>query len=311
MMPKAYVQSKKGNSMNLGYINRAIEAYRSRLAPDDLNRLEFFNGIWNIQEAIAQKVAAAIYYKTPNAEVAEVDYWQGKPIFLSNPATIDIDLFVAALQDCSRYLVKHAGFNQDISDALQAFDWLLLLKAVGCEQAGSDPAAFIETCCSKVVEFDDTPDFASIIALVLALGLRPNLEPAAAQIMQSLKLKESSSTHKKPLRCPICGSLAAAASVGLVPSGIPNGKLLYCASCGTNWEFERIRCARCGTQNQGKLHYFHVEGDDAHRLYLCNECDEYTRTVFQKELEVPFVFEVEDVVMARLDSIAQDSRFKA
>ena len=65
-----------------------------------------------------------------------------------------------------------------------------------------------------------------------------------------------------------------------------------------------MRCARCGTRNQGHLHYFNVEGDDSHRIATCDECGGYMRTVFQDDALVPFSFDVEDVVMARLDSIA-------
>ncbi|WP_371298187.1 formate dehydrogenase accessory protein FdhE [Paraeggerthella sp.] len=76
------------------------------------------------------------------------------------------------------------------------------------------------------------------------------------------------------------------------------------ASGGTAWDFERVRCARCGTQNQAHLHYFNVEGDDAHRIATCDECGGYVRTVYQEDVLAPFSFEVEDVVMARLDLIA-------
>ena len=77
-----------------------------------------------------------------------------------------------------------------------------------------------------------------------------------------------------------------------------------CAQCGCAWEFERVRCVRCGTQNQSRLHYFNLEGDEAHRLATCDECGGYTRTVYEEDALAPFSFEVEDVVMAKLDLVA-------
>lgn len=69
-----------------------------------------------------------------------------------------------------------------------------------------------------------------------------------------------------------------------------------------------MRCARCGTQNQGHLHFFNVEGDDAHRIATCDECGGYVRTVYQEDGPMaqlyPFSYEIEDVVMAKLDLIA-------
>ena len=146
---------------------------------------------------------------------------------------------------------------------------------------------------------------------MLSFALRPMLQSAAASIMKELSatVKEGNTLHDKPLSCPVCGSKATASYVGETPSSQGKGRMLYCGTCGTEWEFERIRCASCGTQNQGHLNYFHVEGDEAHRLHNCKECGDYMRTVFQDEIEVPFVFEVEDVVMARLDMVAHDERF--
>lgn len=74
------------------------------------------------------------------------------------------------------------------------------------------------------------------------------------------------------------------------------------------WEFERVRCVRCGTRNRGHLHYHSIEGDDAHRIQSCDECGGYICSVFEEdELQLaPFSFEVEDVVMTRLDVIAAD-----
>ena len=81
------------------------------------------------------------------------------------------------------------------------------------------------------------------------------------------------------------------------------GKTLWCAQCGTSWEVERVRCARCGTQNQAHLHYYNVEGDDAHRIATC---DDYLRTVYADDALAPFSCAVEAVVMARRDAIAAE-----
>lgn len=66
----------------------------------------------------------------------------------------------------------------------------------------------------------------------------------------------------------------------------------------------------CGTHNQSHLHYFNEERDFAHRLQSCDECGQYQRMVMQDEAPGPAVMEVEDVVMAKLDRIALDPRFR-
>ena len=67
-----------------------------------------------------------------------------------------------------------------------------------------------------------------------------------------------------------------------------------------------MRCARCGTRNQAHLHFFNIEGDDAHRIATCDECGGYMRTLYSDDALAPCSYEVEDVVMARLDAIAND-----
>ena len=58
------------------------------------------------------------------------------------------------------------------------------------------------------------------------------------------------------------------------------------------------------------LHYFNVEGDDAHRIHKCDECNGYIRTVFIEDALRPFSHEVEEVVTAKLDAIARDPKFQ-
>ena len=53
----------------------------------------------------------------------------------------------------------------------------------------------------------------------------------------------------------------------------------------------------------------YVEGDDSHRIAVCDECEGYVRTVYQQDASAPFSFEVEDVAMAPLDAIANDPQF--
>lgn len=295
--------------MDMNRIEAAIEAYESVLSESERDRVSFFKGLLDIQDRHARFVAEKQAYTIPSKTAAETWYWSDKPFFLMKPVDIEADAFVAALEDCSCYLIDHAGLDPQVAEGLRFFDWRAWVAASELGQAGSDPSAYIEAASAAEEGAGAVP--AETIALVAAFALRPMLEQAASDTMASLDLKEGNMSHRKPLACPACGSAASAAFVGDTPSSSGKGRMLYCPICGTNWEFERIRCARCGTQNQSHLHYFHVEGDPAHRLHLCDECGDYTRTVFQDDLRAPLAFEVEDVVMATLDAVAHDARFNS
>ena len=294
--------------MDFATIDRAIESYSGLLAEDDCVRLGFFRGLWELQQQLQQQAAVTVG-QLPDFATIEPWYWQERPLLMMAPLTLDSVLLADAAQQVSAYLAAHAGLSEVAAQQLATFDWQGFLAEQDIAQAGYDPLAFIESCCRALGlgAVGDSPP-TELAAMALAMALRPLLQPVATAVMDGLDLKQASAEHKKPLRCPICGSLAAAACVGEVPSGAKNGRLLYCATCGANWEFERIRCARCGSQNQEKLHYFHLDGDSAHRLQLCDACGDYLRVSFRAELPAAFAFEVEDVVMAKLDKIAQEKR---
>ncbi|MDR2106625.1 MAG: formate dehydrogenase accessory protein FdhE [Coriobacteriales bacterium] len=310
--------------MDINTARAAIDAYRPLLADDDMARLEFFLGLWEFQQGIKTRALEAGGEPVPEGAPLAEWYWGEKPLLAMAPLELDTALFADALKGCTAQLVEGAGLDAELANALTGFDWAgLAAEANGNAQtpsealttgqspakAGSDPGAFIEALYTRLGEEGHSEPFRESVALIVTLALRPLLEPAADVLGTAMVADEQNATRLKPLLCPVCGSHAATSRVGDVPSGAKNGRLLSCSLCGMQWEFERIRCSRCGTQNQGKLHYFHAEGDDAHRLYLCDECGGYTRTTFAQNLRVSFSFEVEDVVMARLDHIAQDPRF--
>jgi FdhE protein len=312
--------------MDISTARAAIDAYRPLLPDDDMARLGFFLRLWELQQGLkARALEAGSGAALERAPLAEW-YWGEKPLLMMAPLELDTALLTDALMGCATQLVEGAGFDAALAHALAGFDWAgLAAEANGGAQAndggpatgqdgaraGYDPSAFITAFCARLGEEGRSRPFIESVALIIALALRPLLEPAADALGAAMSADDQNATRLKPLLCPVCGSHATVSRVGDVPSGTKNGRLLSCGLCGMQWEFERIRCSRCGTRNQGKLHYFHVEGDEAHRLYLCDECGGYTRTTFAQNLRVPFSFDVEDVVMARLDHIAQDPRFRA
>ncbi len=305
--------------MDLTLIDKAIEEYKPLLKENDNRRLSFFRGLWQLQHDYATKVQADLNHVLPASEQILNWYWDEKPLFLMVPLTINKELFLSSLTS-SEYIAGNAGLSDDAVSTLRTFDWNKLIKEVELDQAGYDPSLWLNTAIEVAVSQSSPKNAAAetltnkagALGIALKCALKPMLEPAAKLAMAHyVPDKERYESNTKPLRCPVCGGHAALGYVGHTPSSEGNGRMLYCTTCGANWEFERIRCAHCGTQNQSKLHYFHAEDDPAHRLYLCDECKSYLRTSILSELKVPFCMEVEDVVMARLDHIANNVKMKS
>lgn len=288
--------------MNLKAIDAAIAAYRPQLEDDDNARLAFFRALWDEQARIATCAAETGGYAVPEASDLRIWAQTERPVFAQVPVAIDAELFTEALGRIAGVLVSRGGFPASTREALERTKWERVVAASDLAQAGSDPAAYVEAFSGLLVDDGMTEDAAHTGALAASLALRALLEQPACKVQAAREEADLSGLHS--LHCPVCGGPAALARVGAADVAQGGGKELWCAQCGASWEFERVRCGRCGTQNQGHLHYFNLEGDEAHRLATCDECGGYVRTVYQTDALAPFSFEVEDVVMAKLDLVA-------
>ncbi|MBS5450080.1 MAG: formate dehydrogenase accessory protein FdhE [Coriobacteriia bacterium] len=304
--------------MNLKRIDGAIAARDTELDDAGKARLAFFRGIWGIQQAAQDRLAAsgAPAYTVPELDQLDAWYWDdATPVFAQAPVSVDSETLTRVCTELAAYIADNAGIDDEDVATLQAFDWTQLSSVVpDISLAGSDPADYLALVARKLEEQGAAG--ADTILMVLSLGLRALLEPAQSSVMAAEQKAALAgyTTHAKPLRCPCCGGEPTLAYVGPTPASSGNGRILYCGQCGATWEVERVRCPHCGTRSQEKLHYVSIEGDDAHRLYACDECGRYTRTFFAADatgIGAAFVPEVEDVVMATLDAVAQSPAYEA
>ena len=59
----------------------------------------------------------------------------------------------------------------------------------------------------------------------------------------------------------------------------------------------------CGNKDQGSLHCFHGEGDEAHRIDLCDKCHQYIKTIDFRKIEESDPV-LEDLATLHLDVLA-------
>lgn len=292
--------------MNLRLIDAASAAYEE-LSQDDLNRLVFFRSIWGVQAAASE--GRPCVYEVPSAHDLGVYAAKGEPVFAKAPVAVDgahLAQTAAQIAECIAVKRMLAPASQEL---VEGFDWAAALTSLDVELAGSDPAAFLDAAGQQLVEAGYDESAALTAVNVYSLALRCQLEAPAAAVVKALK-KAGLFEDLHPLVCPCCGGAPALSHVGGKTSSQGRGRLLVCQQCGCAWEFERIRCARCGQKNPNHLHYFNIEGDEAHRIATCDDCGGYMRTLFSEEGDLnPVSYEVEDVVMARLDALAADVRF--
>jgi len=79
--------------------------------------------------------------------------------------------------------------------------------------------------------------------------------------------------------CPVCGHNPVLGRM----IGAPGRRRLWCCCCNTSWVFARIGCPFCGNQSQDQLGYLTVEEFASYRIYVCDNCKRYLKTVVHPE----------------------------
>lgn len=286
--------------MFLKMIDMAMFDYAGKLDEGDAARLDFFRKIWGVQDALINKGEKPAY-EMPSPQALAAWNQAGESVLSHKPVAVDPAALADACRSVAACIAEQGVLVAQVNDGLKGADWDAMMQKADMSLAGAEPAAFVQEMVEIAAEGND-PTVADAIAMVASLALRTQLEAVAVDIYKAIL--DAEADVPRPVTCPVCGGMATLARVGLTRSKNGRAKELWCSQCGTAWEFERVRCGRCGTQNQSHLHYFSLEGDDAHRLQSCDECGSYIRTLYQEGSAAPFSYEVEDVVMAKLDMVA-------
>jgi hypothetical protein len=135
---------------------------------------------------------------------------------------------------------------------------------------------------------------------ILGQALRPFLWPAAAELVP---LAGDAPWYRS--WCPVCGGEPDMA--GLAGSG---ERWLLCSRCDTEWRYQRLGCPFCANTNHSTLAYY-AGGADTRRLYVCEVCRRYLKTVDQRERWQVHPLAAERVLTAGMDVAAVQAGYAA
>jgi len=140
----------------------------------------------------------------------------------------------------------------------------------------------------------------NLLSFVLLQSLKPSLSACAEGLAPLLK-----DVYWDKGYCPICGHYPYIAVLR------ENGKkMAKCSFCEYEWQIERIFCPFCGHKDHKKLKYFEVEGEEGYRVYLCEACKAYLKTVDERVLADVVDLELEDIATIHLDILAEKEGYK-
>lgn len=72
--------------------------------------------------------------------------------------------------------------------------------------------------------------------------------------------------------CPVCGGKP---TLAILEKEVGR-RYLYCGLCEVKWRFHRLGCPYCTSYES---HFFTVEGMEKHRVYYCEQCRGYIKTI--------------------------------
>lgn len=147
---------------------------------------------------------------------------------------------------------------------------------------------------------DDLGVDKKIFLFLLQMSTKPSIEATVEKLTSELDPE----TWVKGC-CPICGSLPS-----LSPLKEEGGKrYLLCSYCNYQWRTDRLLCPFCNNNDQGSLHYFYAEEEEAIRIDLCDKCHQYIKTIDYRKLEEPDPI-LEDLATLHLDLLASRKGYK-
>lgn len=290
--------------MNMDLVARVADAYLQTAEGPDAARLRFFEGLWDVQSGIEAKDRP---YQAADAAAAREALLSGKPLFLLSAPEVRLAEYEDAVSRIAVYASDMAGLPAEQAEALRDADFSAAIGEKRLAGAVHSAETFVEAVAADMGAQPDGPLTPATVAFVLISALVPFLIGPSRSAINALGDADLSVWTMGT--CPVCGTMASLGRMGEGSTAQGARRTLWCGQCHAEWDYERIRCVRCGCRDAGKFHYSHVEGDPAHRVHLCDECHGYTRFVFINDLDKPVSMVVEDVVSVFLDAAAQEQGY--
>lgn len=274
------------------------DALTAQLLRDELSRrpelretLELYSALLEARAAAAAPAAPAVM-----AEAARDRLARGEPL-------LDAAAFAADWPSLARALaavaVAAADHRPAEAEALRALAGLADDEA-GLRAAVADHLA--RTAHPARRPADATATEATLLDFVLNHALHPTL---AAYADAWLPLVSEEAWYRS--YCPICGGAADFAA--LLPGG--GARRLLCARCDAEWTAPRGVCPFCGESAPGRLGYFPAGPDGIYRLYTCETCRRYLKTIDLRELVRPIHLPAERILTVGMDLAAQGAGYRS
>ena len=104
--------------------------------------------------------------------------------------------------------------------------------------------------------------------------------------------------------CPVCGGQP---DFALLEAG-SGARHLLCSRCDTQWLARRMECPFCNNTEPNQLIYYPSE-DEVYRLYVCQVCSRYLKTIDMRQVSREVILPVERVITVAMDVAAREAGY--
>lgn len=211
------------------------------------------------------------------------------PFLVAEQLVLDVQSLLPVMMLITDTIERH---REDLSDQVAASRQRL----TAAQRNGGDVG--LESMVRDALQNGWIPDEpggqldGDLLSFILRSALRPFLRARASAVSSVISRKEWRGN-----RCPVCHGFADMA----VLSQDDGARKLLCGNCDTEWSYPRIGCPFCGdTARQ-----FYYQGDDpSYRLYVCDACRRYLKTIDSRARSQSRPLAVERVLTAGMDMAA-------
>lgn len=158
----------------------------------------------------------------------------------------------------------------------------------------------------RETENEEERERRELLTFVFNHALHPFLRAHADTLMPMLEQIVDPHWDKLWQRrnCPICGGEPDLALLD-AKSG---ARRLVCSRCDSQWLYPRLGCPFCESTDYAKISYY-LSDDGSHRLYICDDCKRYLKTVDLRRAGRRLLIEVERITTADLDVAARQEGY--
>jgi FdhE protein len=163
-------------------------------------------------------------------------------------------------------------------------------KLIGALLEGDD--AFLEMTAGEL-KVDK-----QVLGFLTYAVIKPSVELGAEQLAGYL---DPESEWPRGV-CPVCGNYPGFATL----EGDGGRLHFFCSFCWHKWPSQRLFCPFCETRDSSGSRYFYSETEPEYRVYVCDKCKKYVKTLDLRALARPVYPPLETIAALHLDMKAKE-----